>query len=231
MKKYQHVFFDLDRTLWDFNKNSMETLTEICKLYRMWDEYALSEAKFIAAYMKVNEELWVQYRKNTLSKEALRDRRFKETLMQVGIQDTSLAKAISTYYLSNCPKKKNLKPFVTEMLTYLDQHYYLHIITNGFAEAQRIKLENTGIGKFFKELIISEEIGHRKPSSKVFETAVEKVNGSMEESIMIGDDLEVDIIGAADAGMDQVYYNPDLKSCSYPVTYEVSCLSEVRSIL
>jgi putative hydrolase of the HAD superfamily len=217
--------------LWDFDKNSRDTLEDIFTVFKLYHQHGFDLEKFFKAYMKTNEKLWESYRKNKVSKEVLRDRRFFETLNILGVKDRSLAEEISAYYLLHCPLKQQLLPYVPEVLDYLSERYQLHIITNGFGDAQRTKLEITGIGKYFDCIVISEEVGHKKPSRKIFESAVSQVNGLMEQSLMVGDDLRVDIRGAAGAGMDQVYFNPAGRIHRYRVTYQVSCLSELRTML
>lgn len=231
MRKYRHIFFDLDRTLWDFDRNSEETLSEIFIDFGLDRDHGCRLEKFLKAYRKVNNGLWQAYGRNHVTKEGLRQHRFVETLRLVGVNDQLLAEKISSHYLSACPTKTNLLPYAIETLSYLNEHYQLHILTNGFGEAQRIKLEMTGIGHYFQHIIIAEEVGHRKPSRKIFEHAVELVGAHMKESLMIGDDLRVDIGGAAKAGMDQVYFNPSRKLHRYKTTYQVGCLSELPEIL
>ena len=231
MNKYNDIFFDLDRTLWDFDKNASETLDEVFVVFKLNQLFNIELQDFITAYLKTNEAMWKDYQKNKLSREVLRNNRFLETFKRLRVQDDVLANEVSKFYIANCPLKTNLIPHTNEILAYLNEHYQLHIITNGFADSQHIKLNTTGLKKYFNHIIISEEVGYKKPSRKVFEHAVKLVNGKVENSLMIGDNLRVDIGGAAGAGMDQVYYNPKNSIHRKKVTYQISCLSELRTLL
>ena len=101
------------------------------------------------------------------------------------------------------------------MLKYLSKKYKLHIITNGFHEVQHIKLQHAGLTSYFNEIITSEQMGVKKPNPKIFNYALQKANTSAEESIMIGDDLEVDVLGAEKVGIQGVFFNPKIQSALF----------------
>jgi putative hydrolase of the HAD superfamily len=232
MKTYRHLFFDLDNTLWDFNKNSSETLFELYEKYKL-NEHGIESAEiFIAKYQERNAMMWEQYRLGKIDKETLRGRRFELTFWDIGVEvDEQVSKNLAHDYVNISPKKDHLFPEVAELLEYLHPKYILHIITNGFHEAQQIKLDATGIRKYFKHVFISEHTGFRKPDVNIFYYCQEAAKAKTEECLMIGDGLEVDIIGARNAGWDTVYFNPAKLEHTEKVTFEIANLSELKTIL
>ena len=230
MKKYKHIFFDLDRTLWDFEQNSKETLLELCAKYNFTSKGILNYDEFIEKYKFHNESLWVQYRANKISKEDLRRQRFYNTLIDYGIDDFKLSEQIGLDYIDICPKKNKLFPFVFDILDYLKNKYYLHIITNGFEKTQQIKLKYSNLKPFFLNVITSDKIGFKKPNPVIFDYALKKARASKLESIYVGDDLEVDILGCQKFGIDGVFFNPQKISHNQKVAYEISSLTQLLDI-
>ena len=231
MKAYKHIFFDLDNTIWDFEKNSREALVEIYHKHKLQELGVTDLDHFIEKYKERNEMMWEQYRLGTIDKPTLRDKRFALTFWDMGLDAELAPTALADDYLSISPRKTILFPHAHEVLSYLSAKYSLHIITNGFEEAQHIKMEESKLIPYFQEVIISEHTGFRKPDSRIFEYAMNKTGASSEDSIMIGDGLEVDILGARNVGWDTIYFNPDKKSHSDEVTHEISTLFELLHIL
>ncbi len=230
--KFQHIFFDLDRTLWDFESNSFNTLVELFQQFDLEKRGIPLAQDFIKKYQINNEALWDKYREGSVTKDILRDLRFSITLEEFGIIDKDLSSKLGDFYVTNSPKKTKLFPYSIPILKYLiKKGYHLHIITNGFQEVQIIKLEYSSLISFFKEIITSEAAGVKKPNSKIFQYALDKANAQIEGSIMIGDDLAVDIIGAKDFGMSQIYFNPNELIHHEDIDYEINCLSQLREIL
>jgi putative hydrolase of the HAD superfamily len=230
MKKYQYLFFDLDRTLWDFDANSRETLSELYVKYKLSDYYE-SFDQFYNFYHKNNDHLWDQYRNGLLKKEVLRSLRFFNTLEEVGIKNQKLAYHIGNDYVDISPTKKNVFPFTYEALDYLKaNNYNLYIITNGFNEVQFIKMQNCNLLQYFKRTITAENAGSHKPNPEIFHYALSSVHAVKEKSIMVGDDLEVDIIGAKKSGIDQVYFNSEKLVHTEQVTFEIESLKELMDI-
>ncbi|HAF27935.1 MAG TPA: noncanonical pyrimidine nucleotidase, YjjG family [Bacteroidales bacterium] len=230
MNKYKHIYFDLDRTIWDFDKNARDTFIDI------YDKYNLeiifnSFDNFYNTYEKHNDILWNDYREGKIEKSILSYKRFSLTLEEFGINDEELAKKIAHDYIIISPTKKELFPFAHETLEYLHQKYNLYIITNGFNEVQFTKLKNSDLDKYFLEVFTSEDAGAQKPNPIIFQHALKNVNAHINESIMIGDDLQVDVLGAKNIGLDQVFFNPDNISHSESITHEISSLKELQEIL
>jgi len=229
--KYKHIFIDLDKTIWDFESNSRETFREIFKKHKL-DSIGISHiGQFFDVYSKINDMLWALYRENKIKKEVLNIRRFELTLQEFGIDDLILATHIAEDYVALSPQKTILFPHSHEALSYLQEKYSLHIITNGFEELQHQKLDNCNLRKYFKTITTSEEAGVKKPETAIFELALRKANARVNESLMIGDDLEVDVAGAKGTGMDTLFFNPDRDDHNENPDHEVHSWAEVMKIL
>ena len=226
--KYKHIFFDLDRTLWDFETNSLETLNELI----FESKLQVDAIKFIECYQEHNKRLWNDYGLGLVDKEQLRSGRFQKAFADFNIQDDSLISFFSDEYVSRSPLKKNLLPFSHEILQYLGSRYVLHIITNGFEEVQHVKMQQCNISGYFKEIITSEKAGAKKPSADIFNYALSVAGADITTSLMIGDSWEADIEGARNAGIDQVFIcRSENERRSNGATYHIDCLSELRTFL
>jgi putative hydrolase of the HAD superfamily len=231
MKQYKHIFFDLDKTLWDFTANNKDTFIDLFEQFKLESKGVKSPEFFQQKYNVHNDILWDLYRKGKVGKSFLSVERFRLTLNDFGIIDNLLAADISCEYVRLSPLKTKLIPGTIETLEYLFPKYQLHIITNGFKEVQYIKVERSGLAKYFQQIITSEEAGCNKPNIQIFLYALEKTSANASECLMIGDDLEVDVQGAKDAGMDQVFVN--LENCIHnkSINYEVKSLLELKNFL
>jgi len=227
----KNLFFDLDRTLWDFEKNSKNELMYLFNKYKLHQKGISLPDEFIKIYKNVNKKCWEKYRKNLLSKEKLRVERFELTLSFFGISDPILAYKIGEEYVSNSPYRTDLIFGTIELLDSLFPHYKLNIITNGFNEVQFIKVKQSKLGRYFKHIITSEAAGAKKPSRKIFNYALNITDSLIQESVMIGDDLNTDIKGAINIGMKNIYFNPNEIKHNISVWNEVSSLSEIKKIL
>ena len=230
-KSYKHIFFDLDRTLWDFDASSNEAFHDIYEKFGLKNKGVDSVSSFKDYYKHHNEILWGQYREGQLSKEVLRGLRFRLTLKEFGVDDEELAQQIGMHYVKISPLLVHLFPNAFQILDYLHPKYQLHIITNGFSEVQYTKLETSGLGKYFIKVITSEEAGVKKPDPKIFELALNKAKANLDASIMIGDDPEVDIIGAKNIGMDQVLFDPQGELVQNGASYYINDLLELKKFL
>ena len=168
----KHIFFDLDHTLWDFDKNSALTFQQIFEEQNIQIEIS----DFLLIYMPINLKYWRLYREDKVSKTNLRYGRLKDTFdaMNYQISDNLIIK-MSEDYIKYLPNYNHLFEDTIEVLEYLSKKYQLHIITNGFEEVQNLKMQKSGILKYFKEIITSESVGVKKPNAKVFEFAISKV--------------------------------------------------------
>ena len=230
MNKYKHIYFDLDRTIWDFDKNARDTFQDIFEKYDLEKIFKTFD-NFYNSYVKHNDILWNDYREKKIKKSILSYKRFSLTLEEFGVNDEELAKKIAHDYISISPTKKQLFPYAHETLEYLHTKYKLYIITNGFNEVQFTKLKNSDLDKYFLKIFTSEDAGAQKPDPTIFQHALNNVNASKKESIMIGDDLNVDILGAKTFGLDQVFFNPENIEHSEDITHEIASLKELQEIL
>ena len=231
MKKYHHIFFDLDHTLWDFEKNSAETLADLYRQYGLMAFDLFSESRFIEKFKQVNGHLWDLYNAGKIDKGEIRERRFITIFTDLGLTPEQIPADFGQVYLQSCPKKSHIIPYAIETLDYLQRKYALHIITNGFDDVQDIKLTSANIKKYFQEIVTSESVGFKKPEKEIFEYALDVSKAEVSSSIMVGDNLHTDIKGARGINMDQIYFNPNDLSHRENVTYEVNCLSELSNIL
>ncbi|SHG49768.1 putative hydrolase of the HAD superfamily [Flavobacterium fluvii] len=198
------VFFDLDHTLWDFEKNSALAFETVFKIQNL--DIEMSE--FLPIYIPMNREYWERYRKDEINQKELRFGRLKDTfdLLKFDIDDDSIV-FLSQQYIHYLPKFNHLYEGTIEILDYLKTKYNLHIITNGFAEVQENKLNNSYITPYFKTVTNSEMVGVKKPNSLIFDFALNLAKAKKENSIMIGDCIEADVQGALDAGLDAIFFN------------------------
>ena len=207
-------------------------MLELYQHYDLQTKGIVDSKIFIERYKHHNEKLWDLYRQNKIEKDKLRDERFKITLDEFGINNPELAANLGEDYVAHCPKKTNLFPYVHSTLNYLKERYALHIITNGFEEVQYQKLENSNLLDYFEQIITSEQVGFKKPSQQIFKFSMLKAFAKPSDSLMIGDDLHADILGAKDIGMAQVFFNPlKHEHANSEITYEINCLSELQEIL
>ena len=229
--KYKHLFFDLDHTLWDFEANARATLAILYEKLDLEKKGIHDFDLFHRNYLLHNDKLWERYRKGFIRQEELRVKRMRLALLDFKIADEVLANEMSTRFLELLPTRTTLFPHTKEILQYLaEKGYRLHMVTNGFEKTQHSKLKYCGLDSFFSEVITSEGSNSLKPDKGIFEFAMHRADASVTDSIMIGDSIEVDIQGAMNAGLDQVFINhlrivPDIKP-----TYMVYSLKELENI-
>lgn len=227
---YQHLFFDLDHTLWDFEANS-RAVWEV-----LYAESGLSEKlapfeDFYQRYVLHNENMWEKFRQGTLDRETLRWKRIYLALLDLRQPDEALAKKLSAIYLERLPQQRKLMDGALELLESVFGHYQLHVITNGFETTQLQKLESSGIAHFFQEVFTSERCERPKPHRQIFDFALQACHTCCEHSLMIGDTLEADILGAQEAGWHTAYYNPAQIPHTKNPTFEISDLRDLIQIL
>ncbi len=235
-KKYTHLFFDLDNTLWDFRKNSKSAMQVTFNQFKL-GEKQIEFNRFFEVYEEINHSLWASYRKKEVGKKELTRKRFEDTFSVLKITGIDPNK-MNTFYLDEMPNQKILYSGVLETLKYLkSKRYQLNIITNGFTEVQNKKLVSSGLRPFFNKVFTSEEIKTPKPGREIFEHAIKSVNAKKVKSLMIGDDWDVDILGASKFGIDAVYIgsNPDVSERTYvenkSTIYIFENVEELYSIL
>ncbi|MAH82322.1 MAG: noncanonical pyrimidine nucleotidase, YjjG family [Flavobacteriaceae bacterium] len=221
------IFFDVDHTLWDFEKNSALTFNKILDQY----DFPFSNKEFLDIYIPINKKYWDDYSKSKISKENLKIGRLKKTFTELRFKySEKLIIEISDLYIKNLPKQTFLFNGVLDILKYLKPKYKLHIITNGFEYVQQKKLEFSGIRHFFDKIINSENAGAKKPSNKIFNYALKLTNQKSGNCLMIGDNFEADIMGAINIGMNAIHFNstgePYHNKCQI-----IYCINDLKQIL
>lgn len=230
MKRYRHLFFDLDHTLWDFETNSRETLRDLHRSERLTERGIPDAAEFIEAYEEINQGLWQRYELGHIDRHVLRVLRFRNTLLRFGVKDERLADRMGRDYLALTPKRKTLMPGAGELLADLAPRYRIHIITNGFHEVQEEKIASSGLGRHLDLVLSSEMAGAKKPDPRIFRAALERTKATAQESLMIGDSAAADIEGARNAGWDQAHFAPNGDG-DERATYVLRGLNDLRAIL
>ena len=230
MKKYTTIFFDLDRTLWDFEANAAKAFEAMFEQLELHKYGIPNYIDFYEKYAYHNKILWDLYNRGEMKKEVLKAMRFRLALADYNVSNDLLAVYLSDAYLDNSLKFNVLFPGAKEILIYLHDKFKLGIITNGFEEIQHEKLRISGLGKYFNAIITSEEAEYKKPDSRIFQYALRKIKSSAEESIMVGDDEKIDLEGAKKVGISQIFFNPEKKLAEYESTYEIQSLLELKSI-
>lgn len=226
-KHKKHLFFDLDHTLWDFDRNSGFAFDTIFKN----QGFDISLQDFLNIYIPRNQHYWKLYQVNQISHQDLRYYRLKDVFdaLQFEVSD-EIIHQLSDDYIKYLPEYNHLFDGAIELLDYLKPNYQLHIITNGFSEVQDKKLNNSKIGHYFETITNSELAGQKKPNSIIFEYALGIAKASKEESIMIGDSFEADVLGALDFGIDAIFFNEHKTEINHDV-YQVNHLLELKNIL
>lgn len=227
----RHLFFDLDHTLWDFEKNSQAALEILYKELELKNNLP-SFRRFHTSYRKVNAELWQQYGKGKLDKSVLRVKRFSDTFRKFDFDNKEVAEVMAQRYVEVSPYQTNLFPHSIETLeTLKNEGYQLHIITNGFKEVQHIKLEKSKLIQYFDVILCSEEVGKNKPHKSVFIEALNRANANSKESIMIGDNYIADIIGAEKAGIAGILFDPHNNHSGTRHEWRINSLDKIQETI
>lgn len=227
MNKINDVFFDLDRTLWDFEKNSEVALRILFEEFQLGESIP-SFKKFHGEYKRVNARFWKAYGEGKISQAELRAGRFRDTLAFFGVNNKTMGADMNAKYIAISPYQTHLFPSTKEVLLGLkEKNYRLHIITNGFKEVQHTKLEQSGLDDFFESVLCSEEVGKSKPHPSVFYEAMNRAQAKANQSVMIGDDFNADIIGAENVGIPGVLFDPNRKYIKNRTVNRIENLTEI----
>jgi putative hydrolase of the HAD superfamily len=224
------LFFDLDHTLWDYETNSDLTLDQLFEHHGLRERGVPAAADFRMKFREVNRKLWDLYDRGIIHRDVIRKERFREILQHFGAEDRGLSLTLSDHYLAECPRKRNLMPGAIEVLELLSAKYPLTVVTNGFEEVQKMKMESSGLTRYFTHVVTSERAQARKPAVEIFCFALEQNGIEAGETAMIGDNLLTDIAGARASGIESVYYNPERVSHNGGVGMEIFHLCELAEI-
>jgi len=230
--KYTTIFFDLDDTLVDTAQNNKEALQDIYVDYSFNNNFPTFE-NFYKKFQSINLNLWDLYAHNKITKDILKTTRFKDTLKGTAEISPKESLKINDDFLERVNTKKNIIDGMKDVLDYLKPKYQLYILSNGFEEVQDKKMENANIKPYFNKVILSDHVGVNKPDPKIFNYALSEAKVSNKDTIMIGDNLNTDIMGAKNSNIDQIWYNPNNLSDEFAVnpTYTIQSLDELKKIL
>jgi putative hydrolase of the HAD superfamily len=222
------VFFDLDHTLWDFEKNSALTFEKILKK----NNIAVDHSEFIAHYVPINLKYWELFREEKISKEELRYGRLQDTFAMLKMEvEKSTLDVLSEEYIQFLPENNHLFEGALALLDYLKPKYNLHIITNGFHDVQNHKITNSNLSPYFKTITNSESAGVKKPNPIIFEYALSLANAKKESSIMIGDCINADVLGALNYGIDAVLFSEVPQILENKKIKQINRLLDLKNIL
>ena len=221
------IFFDLDHTLWDFDKNSALAFDKIFKI----NNINANLNDFLDQYKEINFQYWKLYRDAKIDKDVLRFGRLNDTFSILSYAiDKDLIEKLATDYIAYLTDNNYLYDDAIAILEYLYKNYNLHILSNGFEEVQSKKLIKSNILHYFKTVTNGEDVGVKKPHPQIFHHAIQKANTSIAKSIMIGDGYEADILGALNVGMDVIYFDEYQKS-THPDIKIINTLLELKKYL
>ncbi len=227
----KHLFFDLDHTIWDFDKNAEETLHDLYFKYKFDDLFNIPTSdSFIETYTVNNHRVWGLYHHGKIDKPTLRYLRFADTFTQLGVDPSMFPTEFEEEYLAICPTKTNLFPNAHETLAYLKDKYTLHLISNGFKEACEKKLEHSKLAPYFNTIVISEIVGINKPDPRIFEHSLRNGQAQREQAVMIGDNIDADVRGAQNAGIEAIFFNPLEVEKPSDVNYMIKDLKELQEM-
>lgn len=206
--KIQHIFFDLDNTLWDHRKNAYLTIKNLFEKEEINLKYNIDFEEFHSVYHEINEKLWENIRDGIIDKEYLRKHRFYDTFKHFNVDDEQLSMYFEEHFLDKILNHNELVEGAEYILEYLKaKHYTLHIISNGFKEVTERKCILSGIAPYFQTITSADSVGVRKPRPEIFEYSLKLAGASKEESILIGDDWIADVVGAQNFGMDVIFFD------------------------
>jgi putative hydrolase of the HAD superfamily len=231
LKTYQHLFFDLDHTLWDYDRNVRESLSELFQIYSLQDVGIPTFEQFFNSFHEVNFQLWDDYNLGKIDKQGLRRERFPRIFYHAGGDPNAIPAPFEEDFMHRTSSKPHLFPHSKEILDYLRKSYRVHLITNGFDESQAKKMRSSGLTDYFELVVTSETTGYKKPDPRIFHYALEQLNTVPSACLMIGDNPNSDILGAQRADIDQVYFNPEGKASPIQATYEIRHLQELEQLL
>lgn len=223
-----HVFFDLDHTLWDFEKNSALTFEKILQK----NQIPVDTSEFVRQYSPVNYRYWDLFRDDKISQNEMRFGRLRETFALLNLKvEQEVLELLADEYIEFLPENNNVFEGTFELLEYLKPKYNLHIITNGSHDLQNHKMNNSKLSPYFKTTTNSQSVGVKKPNPLIFDFALRQANAKKENSIMIGDCIHADVLGAINCGMDAVLFSELYQDLEDKTIKQVNRLLDLKKYL
>ena len=235
-EKYKDLFIDFDDTLYDTHGNAVIALAETFEAFRL-DRYFDDPQTFYDAYWTANIDLWTRYSRGEITRDYLIVERFRRPLcVGNGLEvNENLCLEMSDRFLDFCSSKPGVVEGAHELMDHLRRRgYRMHMTSNGFHEVQYKKLAACGLSDYFDTIILSEDAGVNKPSPQYFDYALRQSGAMRESTLMIGDNLQTDILGALNAGIDALLFNRwdvDVSESLQAPTCVVTSLREIMEIL
>lgn len=230
--KIQHIFFDLDNTLWDHRRNAYLTIKDLFEKHEITLNYTIDFEEFHGVYHEINEKLWEQIRDGEIDKDYLRKHRFYDTFKRFGVDDEDLSLFFEEHFLDKILNCNHLVESADSILDYLkSKNYTLHIISNGFQEVTERKCILSGIDHYFNTITSADSVGVRKPNPKIFEYSLGLSGAKKEESILIGDDWIADVVGAQNFGMDVIFFDALNENLQQENLKSIKHLLEIKEYL
>lgn len=226
----KHIIFDLDDTIWDYQRNSNETLNELHLSFNI-NQHGVNSDSFKNTFREVNNQLWEDFDKGVISRDVIRKQRFPKIFDKLSLDLNGVAMQMQDSFMQICSAKPSLVAGAQKVLDRFKSKYDFHILSNGFDEIQFLKLKAAGVEHYFDKVITSGRAGFRKPEPEIFEFTLNEIGAKPEECVMIGDNPLSDIEGAHRYGIDQVYYNVHNKECAISPTYTIYDFNELVHIL
>jgi putative hydrolase of the HAD superfamily len=226
----QHLFFDLDHTLWDFERNSSETMRELLASYAPRMSQPVDPDIFIPLYHQHNYRLWKRYQEDKIEFEVLRRLRWHITFRELKIDIEDWVDQFGDDYIDLGPRKPHVIPHAIEVLESLSLHFPMHIISNGSTPVQAVKMRSSGLDRFFGHMTCPDDVQVKKPHPRIFQHAMKAVGADPASSLYIGDNYDADVLGAQRANMPVIFFNPDGKDNPDRVP-EMKCLRELVGML
>jgi putative hydrolase of the HAD superfamily len=227
--KIRHLFFDLDHTLWDFEKNSKICIRQIYEQHKFIFPAEIGFEVFFQKFSTINSAMWNQLDLSLITHEYLRIFRFQKVLQALDIEiDEQFSLELNQMLLDILPYQQHLMDDAFDTLEVLaSRDYKMHIISNGYQDIQIKKMKSGGIYHFFNQIITNDIAGARKPEKAIFDFALYKADADIGNSLMIGDNLIADIEGAKNAGLRTIYFNPEIEENNSENISELKYLLEI----
>lgn len=222
----RHLFFDLDHTLWDYDRNAVETLEKLYSDFNLESVGLHPLSRFLDVFRTANVKVWDLFEETAMNQNQLRHKRLELVFEEFGLPPQAIEGFNEAYYIQ-CSRGKHLVVGALDTIRNLNRRFDLHIITNGFDDIQYTKLENTGLSPYFKTVTTSEKAHSKKPEVAYFEFALRLAGASVEESLVIGDGLRTDVAGACAMGLPVIWFNPEGKPKPFPGLNEIQTLAQL----
>lgn len=225
------ILLDLDNTLTDTEGNSRSAMLSMYTELELGSCFPPFES-FWEVYHSCNDDLWEQYRKGGITRERLNELRFSWPLSLMGVNSVELSKRVNEVFYKYFLPLTGVVPGAYELLDYLSEKYRLAVVSNGTKSSQIVKMKNFHFEDYFEKVYLSDDIGFPKPDVRIFQYVLNDMGVKPEEALMIGDDFESDIIGAVNAGIEQVWLNSQPgQSHSIEPSLTISSLTELIGLL